>query len=97
MNNLEEQLLEMSRIADKQQEEIDRLNEENKKFNKWIETLNKENHRLNNIISIKNDYIVQLHNLIYRIDNPNYQFALNVKQEKYLKYLEELKEGNKDE
>ena len=30
---------------------IDRLNEENKKFNKWIETLNKENHRLNNIIN----------------------------------------------
>ena len=47
---------------------------------------------LRNIINIKNDYVTQLHNLIYRIDNPNLQFALYIKQEKYLK---ELKENNK--
>lgn len=52
----------------------------------------KENKRLNNIINIKNDYIIQLHNLIYKTDNPNLQFALHIKQEKYLKAL---KENNK--
>ena len=51
----------------------------------------KELDRLNNIINIKNDYIIQLHNLIYKTDNPNLQFALHIKQEKYLK---ELKEDN---
>lgn len=51
----------------------------------------KELERLNNIINIKNDYIIQLHNLIYKTDNPNLQFALHIKQEKYLK---ELKENN---
>jgi hypothetical protein len=47
--------------------------------------------RLNNIINIKNDYIIQLHNLIYKTDNPNLQFALHIKQEKYLKELKENK------
>lgn len=49
--------------------------------------------RLQNIINIENDYITQLHNLIYKTDNPTLQFALHIKQEKYLK---ELKEGDKE-
>ena len=51
----------------------------------------KELNRLNNIINIKNDYIIQLHDLIYKTDNPNLQFALHIKQEKYLKELKENK------
>ena len=56
---------------------------------KKMEEQEKEIDRLNNIINIKNDYIIQLHNLIYKTDNPNLQFALHIKQEKYLKELKE--------
>ena len=35
--------------------EIERLKEENKKYNKWVESLNKDNHRLNNIIKTKDE------------------------------------------
>ena len=59
-----------------------------------LEEKDKEIERLQNIINIKNNYIIQLHNLIYKIANPNLQFALHIKQEKYLKELRE--EGNKE-
>ena len=58
-----------------------------------VEDLVKQLQQKENIINIKNDYIIQLHNLIYKMDNPNLQFALHIKQEKYLKELKE--EGNK--
>ena len=63
-------------------------------LNKQLEEKDKEIERLQNIINIKNNYIIQLHNLIYKIDNPNLQFALHIEQEKYLKELKE--EGNKE-
>ena len=61
--------------------EIERLKEENKKYNKWIESLNKDNHRLNNIIKevrekIKNHlYAKTILNNIYS-DNEIFEFIL---------------------
>lgn len=39
------------------EQEIERLKEENKKYNKWVESLNKDNHRLTNIIKEVREYI----------------------------------------
>lgn len=44
----------------RQEQEIERLKEENKKYNKWIGSLNKDNHKLNNIIKEVREVLIDL-------------------------------------
>ena len=82
-------------------QEIERLKEENKKYNKWIESLNKDNHRLNNIINELEQWLEEQKHFI--INTPSYTEEIKVEHkimfndyENVLIKIEELKGSDKE-